>query len=159
MRGLAKSVLVAILVSVCIMMFTNLVFFFPWYMTLVVETFNLSQAAASDNYIKQSYYDDALDRMRNRPIYRDKAEDIRIAVTNESGYSAIGGDDEEAYAALTEWEKPYRQRGKSVTVTVSAVYPLKVTLWGKKYEQEIPASFSLTTIGLKHYKDLDFYFD
>lgn len=159
MRGIAKSLLVTILVSVCIMLFTNLVFFFPWYMTLVVETFNLSQAAASDNYIKQSYYDDTLSRLKDRPIYREKAGDIRITAVNESSYNAVGSDDETVYAALTELDKPYRQRGKPVKVTVSAVYPLAITLWGKKYEREIPVTFSLTTTGLKHYKDLNYYFD
>ncbi|WP_199613906.1 hypothetical protein [Paenibacillus alkalitolerans] len=159
MRGIAKALLVAILASIGIMLFTNLIFFFPWYLTLVVETFNLSQAAASDNYIKQSYYDDALQRMKERPVFREKPEDIRITAVNESSYSAIGSDNESSYAALTELEKPYRQRGSPVTVTMSAVYPLSITLWGRKYEREVPVTFSLTTIGLKHYKDLNYYFN
>lgn len=157
MQGIAKAVLITILVTICIMLFVNLVFFFPWYMTLVTETFNLSQVAASDNYIKHAYYEDALDRLKDRPIFRDKADNISITVTNDSGYRAVGDNDETVYEYLTELEKPYRQRGKPVKVEVEAVYPLAITLWGHKLEREIPVSFSLTTIGLKHYKDLELY--
>ncbi|HOA97866.1 MAG TPA: hypothetical protein PKK29_08850, partial [Acetivibrio saccincola] len=59
----------------------------------------------------------------------------------------------------SENQKPYRQRGKPVTVEIRAVYPLSITLWGKEYERELPVSFSITTTGLKHYKDLDYYFE
>ncbi|MEK3903597.1 hypothetical protein [Paenibacillus sp. FSL R7-0179] len=159
MRGVAKSFLVAIVVAASIMVFTNLVFFFPWYMTLVIETFNLSQVAAGDNYIKQSYYDDALKRLKERPIYREHPDQIEVEALNEDNGRAIGNDDETVYANATELEKPYRQRGEPVTVTVRAVYPLSVRLWGEEIRTEIPVSFSLTSVGLKHYKDLDYYFD
>lgn len=159
MRGVAKSFLVAIVVAASIMVFTNLVFFFPWYMTLVIETFNLSQVAAGDNYIKQSYYDDALQRLKERPIYREHPDQIEIEAFNEDNGRAVGNDDETVYANATELEKPYRQRGEPVTVTVRAVYPLSVKLWGEELRTEIPVSFSLTSVGLKHYKDLDYYFD
>ncbi|MEK4043791.1 hypothetical protein NSU18_09005 [Paenibacillus sp. FSL H8-0048] len=159
MRGVAKSFLVAIVVAASIMVFTNLVFFFPWYMTLVIETFNLSQVAAGDNYIKQSYYDDALKRLKERPLYREHPDQIEVEALNEDNGRAIGNDDETVYANATELEKPYRQRGEPVTVTVRAVYPLSVRLWGEEIRTEIPVSFSLTSVGLKHYKDLDYYFD
>lgn len=159
MRGVAKSFLVAIVVAASIMVFTNLVFFFPWYMTLVIETFNLSQVAAGDNYIKQSYYDDALKRLKERPIYREHPDQIGIEAFNEDNGRAVGNDDETVYANATELEKPYRQRGEPVTVTVRAVYPLSVRLWGEELRTEIPVSFSLTSTGLKHYKDLEYYFD
>ena len=123
MQGVAKALLTTILVTICVMLFTNLVFFFPWYMTLVVETFNISQIAASDNYIKQSYYDDAMERLSTRPIFREKTGDIKIVATNDSGGSAIGNDDESYYEDLSENQKPYRQRGKPIKVEISAVYP------------------------------------
>lgn len=157
MRAFAKSILVSILVTVCILLFTNLIYFFPWYMTLVIETFNVSQVAASDNYLKQTYHDDALERLRERPIYRQKADDVEIIAKNEDGGDAIGYDDASYYEDLSEYEKPYKQRGKPVKVTIEAVYPLSIELWGKKYEREIPVSFSLTATGLKHYKDLQYY--
>lgn len=155
MQGVAKAVLISILVSVCILMFVNLIFFFPWYMTLVTETFNLSQVAASDNYIKETYYDDAINRLQDRPIFRDKPNDIAINVKNSSGYTATGNNDETYYEGFAEFEKPYRQRGEPITVEVEAVYPLSITIWGKEVEREIPVSFSMTVVGLKHYKDLE----
>lgn len=155
MQGLAKGVLVTILVSISMLLFVNFVYFFPWYATLVTEAYHLSQAAANDNYLKQSYYDDALDRLRDRPIFRDKRDKIAIKVSNADNRSAVGGDDETLYESYAEWDKPYRQRGEPVTVTIEAVYPLSVTLWGKKYEREVPVSFTIKTTGLKHYKDLE----
>jgi|BioPla2DNA2_1021312.scaffolds.fasta_scaffold139958_3 hypothetical protein len=55
MQGVAKAVLISILVLACILLFINMIFFFPWYMAIVVESFNLSQAAANYNYIKQLF--------------------------------------------------------------------------------------------------------
>ncbi|MDQ2085697.1 hypothetical protein RBH29_04515 [Herbivorax sp. ANBcel31] len=159
MQGIAKALLTTILVTICMLLFTNLIFFFPWYMTLIIETFNISQVAASDNYIKQSYYDDAMERLSDRPIFRENAGAIEITAINESGTSAIGNDNETYYEELSENQKPYRQRGTPITVEISAVYPLTITLWGEEYERELPVSFSITTTGLKHYKDLDYYFE
>lgn len=159
MAGIAKSILIAIIVSICLMLFTNFIYFFPWYSTLILETFNLSQVAASDNYIKQSYYDDALKSLRERPIFRDQADKIVITAINSSNSNAIGNDDEKVYESASDLEKPYRQRGEPIKIKIEAEYPLSITLWGKKYEQVIPVSFSLTATGLKHYKDLDYYFE
>ncbi|WP_223068041.1 hypothetical protein [Paenibacillus caui] len=157
MSGFAKSILVSIIIAICILLFTNLVFFFPWYTTMIIETFNVSQVVASDNYLKRTYYDDAMERLKERPIYSQKADDIKIVAENESGQSVLGEDDASVYEDLPEGDKPYKQRGEPVKVTIRAVYPLSIELWGKKYEQEIPVSFSLTTTGLKHYKDLEYY--
>lgn len=157
MRTFAKSILVSILAAICVLLFSNLVYFFPWYMTLVVETFNVSQVVASDNYLKQTYHDDALDRLRERPIFAQKADQIQIEAENEDGNSVVGYDDAAYYEDLPENDKPYRQRGEPVKVTIHAVYPLHIELWGERYEQEIPVSFSLTATGLKHYKDLGYY--
>lgn len=158
MAGIARAVLVTIIVSICLLLFINLALFFPWYITLITETFHLSQVVASDNYLKESYYDDALDRLQERPIFRDKRHAIKISVKNADQYDAIGYNDETFYIDRAKFEKPYRQRGEPINVEISAVYPLTITLWGEKYEQEIPISFSMTTTGLKHYKDLEFYY-
>lgn len=157
MQGIAKAVLIAILVSICILLLFNLAFFFPWYSTMVIETFNLSQIAANDNYIKQTYYNNALYGFKNRPIFKDKSDKVEIIIKNSDGGDAVGYDNEMYYESLSEWEKPYRQRGEAITVTIKAVYPFTVTLWGNKYEIELPVDFSLTSVGLKHYKDCDYY--
>ncbi|MFP4697783.1 MAG: hypothetical protein ACLFMO_03660 [Eubacteriales bacterium] len=156
MQSIAKAILKAILVTVCILLFVNLIFFFPWYMTLVVETFNLSQTAANDNYVKQEYYNNTLNRLKEHAIFNEKSEDIEIIVLNSDGNTAIGNNDETMYENFSQYDKPYRQRGEPVTIEINAVYPLSITLWGKKYEREIPVSFQLEAIGLKHYKDLEF---
>lgn len=157
MQKIAKSVLAAIIVSICILIFINLAFFFPWYSTIVIETFSLSQVASNDNYIKETYYYSTLDNLKDRPIFRDKPDKVKILVQNSDGSRAIGYDDASYYEGLSDWEKPYRQRGETITITIEAVYPFTVTLWGEKYEIELPVSFSLRTAGLKHYKDLEFY--
>lgn len=156
MRAFAKSILISIFVALAIMLFTNLVYFFPWYMTLVIETFNVSQVVASDNYLKDTYYKDALDRLQKRPVFSQRSDDVEIKAEHEDNHSVRGYDDASYYEDMSEAEKPYRQRGEPIKVTISAVYPLKVKLWGKEYENEIPVSFSLKTTGLKHYKDLEY---
>ncbi len=163
MQGVAKAILITIITTAMILVFINLAFFFPWYLTLVVETYNVSQVVAGDNYLKQSNYEDALERLQERPIFRDKADDIEITVVKQdmdiviSDDNAIGNDDETDYYDLPEADKPYQQRGKSLKVEIKAVYPFSITLWGKPVEREMPVSFSMTTTGLKHYKDLDYY--
>ncbi|UQZ35411.1 hypothetical protein C2I18_18925 [Paenibacillus sp. PK3_47] len=159
MRGVAKAVLGVILSSVAILLLLNLAFFFPWYLTLITETYNVSQIVAGDNYMKETYYEDALERLQERPIFRDKEDKIEILVTNADGRSAIGDDDETIYYDSAEIDKPYLQRGEELEVEIRAVYPFTVTLWGEKLERELPVSFSMSTTGLKHYKDLDYYTD
>ena len=159
MRGVAKAVLGVILSSVAILLLLNLAFFFPWYLTLITETYNVSQIVAGDNYMKETYYEDALERLQERPIFRDKEDKIEILVTNADGRSAIGDDDETIYYDSAEFDKPYLQRGEELKVEIKAVYPFTITLWGEKLERELPVSFSMSTTGLKHYKDLDYYTD
>ncbi len=156
MRGVAKAVLASIFISMFLLIFSSFIYFFPWYATLVVETFNISQVVAGDNYLKESYYNDALDRLKSRPLYRD----VAILVDKEgydSGRSARGVDDEKVYENLSESEKPYRQRGESIIVTVKAKYPLHIKIMGEYHERLIEVSFKMKTVGLKHYKDLDYY--
>lgn len=157
MRGVAKAVLISIIVSIALFMFTSFIYFFPWYTTLIVETFNVSQIVAGDNYIKDTYYNDALDRLKEKPIFKENTEKIKIEVLNEDNRSARGNDDETLYETSVDQDKPYKQRGYTLQVTISAVYPLKVKIWGRTYTKDIPMSFSMKTVGLKHYKDLDYY--
>lgn len=162
MQGIAKSMFAAIIVAIVIMMFTNFVFFFPWYMTLIVETFNVAQVVASENYLKKEYEESLLEKMEKRPIYKERADKIKIYAWKEvTGDSDVDKDDAIGEIGVSDYSertnKPYRQRGEPVTVKISAVYPLTVELWGKEYTRDIPISFSLTTTGLKHYKDLEYY--
>lgn len=158
MASFAKSILVALFVVTAILMFTNIVFFFPWYMTIVVETFNISQIVASDNYLKDTYYYDTLYRMQEQPVFRENPHMVLIDVENAYGREARGNDDETMYYHSNDWDKPYLQRGESLMVRVQAVYPFKITIWGEAVGFDVPFSFSLKTTGLKHYKDLDYYY-
>ena len=166
----AKTVLISILASIALYLLLQLAFFFPFYMTVVVETFNLANVAANDNYVKQSYYEDSLESLIDRPVFNKawgwssgdgwNTGNIRITVVNADGGRAVGYDNEFDY----DWDglsfggetKPYRQRGETVTARVYAVYPLEITIWGKTVTYKVPVSFSITTVGLKYYKDLDY---
>lgn len=159
MRGFAKASFISIVVVIALFIFTSFIYFFPWYTTLIVETFNISQIAAGDNYLKQRYYDDTLERLKDKPIFRDNRDKIKIIVENEDGRKAIGYNDEELYEGSMEGDKPYKQRGHTIEVELRAIYPLKVTVWGKTYTKDVPVSFTMKTVGLKHYKDLEYYFD
>lgn len=156
MRGVAKGILITILSSVAIILFTNLIFFFPWYMTLVIETFNVSQVVSTDNYLRQEYYNDTMTRIQDRSFFKDYPGDVIITVENSDGWSAIGSNNPSDYYDDSIAHKPYRQRGEPVEIVISASFPLSITLWGTTYTQKIDASYSMTTTGLKMYKDLDY---
>lgn len=158
MQSFAKAILISMISAIFLMMFISLSLFFPWYSTLIIETYNLSQVASGDNYVKQSYYDDALDNLKDRPIFSDKSDKVKITVLNADGRNAVGDDDETNYLSVADHDKPYCQRSKQLTITIAAVYPLQVTLWGRPVEKEIPLSFTFKSVGLKHYKDLDYYY-
>jgi len=165
-----KAVLVAIIASAALFILTHLAFFFPFYMTVVVETFNLANAAANDNYVKYEYLDYSLENLRDRPMF-EKAYDwdhSNIIITADKGSpgdtygSAVGSINEDGTAfyydsnGWTDALKPYRQRGEPVTVTVRAVYPFEVSMWGWTIKRSLPVEFRITTIGLKYYKDLPY---
>ena len=165
MVGAIKAVLIAIISSVALFLIVQLAFFFPFYMTIVVETFNLANIAANDNYVKQMYYDHSLDALKDRPMFNRLSDDVAIEVIAEDEFGgavdAIGDDDDFFYnqydgPVLPDGTiKPYLQRGNPVTVRISAVYPIEMTLWGSTITYPFPVSFSITSIGLKYYKDLD----
>jgi len=152
-----KAVLAAIISVIIIYLLTQLAFFFPFYMTVVVETFNLSNVAANDNYVKETYYNASLDSLRDRPVFRKDPDSVRIEVFNSDGRNAVGDDDEFSYFndSIDPVLKPYRQRGEPVRVRVSAMYPVEIKLWGQPVPlRSIPVTFEITTIGLRYYKDL-----
>lgn len=165
MQGIAKALLITILSSAIIVLLMNMAFFFPWYMTLVIETYSLSQVAANDNYVKQPYLDEAEKKLKETAIFKKRPNDIEIIVKKTDVAppyaNAVGFEDVSIYdnGSYLDLEKPYRQRGEPIEVTIKAVYPLTMKLWGKDVEGEIPMSFTITTRGLKHYKDLhyDYY--
>lgn len=162
MVAFAKAIIITLFATLGFIVVTNLIFFFPWYMTMIYETYNLTQIAASDNYVGELVYEEILDNLRARPIFNEEADKVKIEVTNanESTFGfAIGNDNASIYANESDGNKPYVQRGEEIRVTIKAQYPFKLTVFGNEIRALLPVEFSLTTIGLRHYKDLDFYDD
>jgi len=157
METIGKMVLNAILISAVVLFLSRVVFLFPFYMTIVVETFNLSNVAANDNYVRQSFYDATRDSLENRPLFNQNPDliDIRIFQTG-TNVRAIGSDNEFDYAHLpvNDPGRPYRQRGEPITVEVEAWFPFEFTLFGRPVGFDVPVSFGMTTRGLRYYRDL-----
>ena len=175
MVSLAKLIFKAILGVIAFVLFAQLIAFFPWYMTMVIETFNVSNAVANDNYLKPMYFDNTVDQFDNLPIYSEtpvtnyngRDSGIGISVVRDSdgeeiaNWNTLGfvdGNDELDFARnnVNDNEKPYRQRGEIFTVELSANYPLEIEIGGNVIRRELPFSFSMRTVGLKYYKDLDY---
>ncbi len=170
----------AVLLSALIMFLSRTAALFPFYMTIVTETYNLANIASADNYIKEQYYEDALEDLRDRPLFNNAyTQDAEIYVLNEEGIEllemagssgtikerldsinfgdgwAVGSNDEYDYAVTDGPDgKPYRQQGRPVQIVVTAEYPFQFTMWGRDAGFNVPVSFSITTNGLKYYKDL-----
>lgn len=162
MVAFAKAIIITLFATLGFIVVTNLIFFFPWYMSMIYETYNLTQIAAGDNYVKQTVYEEIFDNLRARPIFNEEADKVEIEITNanESTFGfAVGLDDAGKYLNEADEYKPYLQRGKEIKVTIRAQYPFKLTVFGSEIRTLLPVEFSLTTIGLKHYKDLDYYED
>ncbi|MCL2633125.1 MAG: DUF4320 family protein [Oscillospiraceae bacterium] len=157
MVGVLKAVLIAIVSVIVLILIMQLAFFFPFYMTVVIETAKLANIAATDNYLKVSYLADSEMLLRERPIFNNT--EFEITVTNADGRNAVGFDNSLIYEEdeyLADNFKPYLQRGEPITVTMTAEYPIEVILWGRPLPlRPVEVSYSVTTIGLRYYKDLD----
>ena len=185
-----KAVLVAIIASAALFLLTHLAFFFPFYITVVVETFNLANVAANDNYVKYEHWKSSLDGLLASPMISKaqeweewsdgfvsievikgtpfgangvRCENLCAAGMSCKGDCAIGANVTSGYSDfyydLEGWgenARPYRQRGYPVTVTVRAVYPFEIAMWDWRIRDFVHVSYSITTIGLKYYKDLDY---
>lgn len=170
MAAPVKAVLVAVIAAAALFILTQLAFFFPFYMTIVIETINLANVAADDNYVRYEYWESSLQRLQERAVfskaYSWDSSSISIEVVKgtpgDAHGSAIGDareDGTDFYYDRTGWadrNKPYRQRGEPLTITVRAAYPFEVSMWGWSVSKLWPASFRMTTIGVKYYKDLPY---
>ena len=159
MAGIGKIVIGAILASVLIVFLSRLAALFPFYMTIVVETFNLANIAAADNYIKEPYLEAAEQGLQERPLFNQNPDEVRVEIwqIDDNGgriREAVGSANEFDYEFDPSYAKPYRQRGAPLQITITAVYPMQFTLWGQEVGFDVPITFSLNTIGLKYYKDL-----
>ena len=164
MSGFLKAILIAIIAVASIIVFVNMAFFFPWYMEIIQTTFEVSQMISTENYLTYDKYEDALNGLRDKPIFRDRASSVRIEARHEDGRPAIEAsglyDVNTYYYNLHEDEKPYVQLGNLVTITVTATYPFRMQMFGSPVTAaDIEnISFSMTTVTTRHYKDLWFDF-
>jgi len=166
MAGFLKVILVAILTVACIIVFFNMAFFFPFYLEVIQTAFHVSQIISTDNYLATDTYEDILWELKGKPIFSEKAPEVKIEAKHESGKNAIeaGGpfDVNTYYYPLAgEDNKPYVQMGNLVTITVSAVYPFRMQMFGEQINtgaMDLPVSFTMTTVTTRHYKDLEYEF-
>jgi hypothetical protein len=157
--GLVRAIILVMVAVASLVMFLNLAFFFPWYLTLVEKGFVVSQMIATDNCLKRDYYDSLLAEIQAYPIFRDiNPNRITIVATHLDEYgtpllpvaahpSAIQDDDGryledyydiatctcdiEGYNLIHCPHRPYVQMGGRVKITVSADYRLQMRLFGQ----------------------------
>ena len=169
MAGFGRAVLIAMIAVASLMVLFNLAFFFPWYLTMVETGFAVSQHIATDNYLRCEYYDSMMYDLGNYPIFDKRQDKIEIKALHSDGFTnaiaTVYGDPEDFYDGSY---RPYVQMGNPVLITVSAVYPFQMTLFGAPIQDliaargidpallDIPVSFSMTTTTTKHYKDLPY---
>ena len=153
MAGIGKMIIGAIITSVLVVFLSKVAALFPFYMTIVVETFNLANIAAADNYVKEPYYEETLDSLKKKPLFNQKPDSIKIEILNADGEKALGNANE--YYYIDKDLKPYKQQGNPVKIIISAKYPFEFKLWGRTLDFDVPVSFNITAIGLKYYKDLE----
>jgi len=149
MVGFAKVILISILVVTLFIVFTNFVLFFPWYMTLAYETYNLASVAANYNYLPQDEKDFILDNLKDKPIFNKCPDKIEINSDHE------GSNSYEYYKDLDISLKPYVQRGETFYVEICAAYPFRFEFAGEERKIDYDISFRLPVTGIRHYKDLE----
>ncbi|MCX7841860.1 MAG: hypothetical protein N2489_02135 [Clostridia bacterium] len=138
MKGIANSILATLIVSICVLSFTNCILFFPWYLTLVYETFNLSVRSANVNCITTEMIQDVYDELGSKPLYRDYKGDLKVCLNKAEVKTAT----------------PYTQRGVTYHVGIQAKFPLVLRVFGREYRFTTPVSLHIPTTGTRYYKDL-----
>jgi hypothetical protein len=149
MVGFARAILAAILVVTVFVLFTNFVLFFPWYMTLAYETYNLASIASNYNYLPLNEKEFVLEKLKTKPVFNENPEKIRIYSNYEGEYSY------EYYRDMDNSLKPYGQRGETFYVEIQAAYPFKIKIGETEREIAYNVSFRLPVTGIRYYKDLE----
>ncbi|ABN51867.1 MAG TPA: hypothetical protein DEF39_09965 [Hungateiclostridium thermocellum] len=135
MAGFAKSLVIVLIVCVVFLITTNFIFFFPWYMTLAYETYNLSTLAAQHNYIDRDEAQMILDNLNKKPFFKE----------NPVTFDDIDG----------ETEPGKLQRGEQFTVSITAKYPIRMDMGIVNIRRDWPVTFSVETTCLYYDKNLD----
>lgn len=151
MKAVANSILMVLMVSIFLLTFTNFIMFFPWYLTLVFETFNLSTQAAGVNYITPQMVRYIEDDLKSRPLFKDPLVNNSIFV-HMDGRRVSAGDDESMIKSSY-----CKQRGSNFKVSVTASFPFVIKAMGVTFTRKQEVSFELPVTGVKYYKELPEY--
>lgn len=158
MKAVANSILATLLISIFILTFTNFILLFPWYLTLVYETMNLSTDVATTNGITQSMVDNVVNDLKDKPLFpRNDPEltnvKIFISDVNNAEVEYDVRDD-----LFSDKEIKYRrQRGEKIKIGIEAIFPFDIKVFGQPFHRDIPIRFNLSTTGTRYYKDLEEY--
>lgn len=153
MKAIANSILATILVSIFIITFTNFIMLFPWYLTLVYETMNLSSDVATVNGVTKNMVDNVILDLEDKPLFKRKMSDLKIFISESTTDKDV--EVQKAVFSDTKEVKYKRQRGKKIKVGIEAVFPFDIKVFGNTYSYQIPIRFNLSTIGVRYYKDLE----
>ena len=165
MAGFLKAILITMIAVSGLVIFLNLAFFFPWYLTLVEKGFAVSQIVAANNYLPYDDYTDILREIKGLPVFSDREDKIVIEALHDNGTGPAPKDaiersnaySMEDYYGEPDSVKPYVQMGNTVKIKLYASYPFRAQIFGGfSTLTDIDVSFSMTTTTTKHYKDLDY---
>jgi len=173
LTGFVRAIILVMVAVSSLVMFLNLAFFFPWYLTIVETGFTVSQMIATDNYLRFEYYDDVKEKLKDYPIFNMRQDEIEITAIHINEYRTAIENEEQfekheidplCYYKLDIYDtgKPYVQMGNPVEITVYAAFPLQMRLFGKDIRYwfpdipDITVAYTMTTTTTKHYKDLEY---
>ncbi|NLM59650.1 MAG: hypothetical protein GX194_11175 [Clostridium sp.] len=143
MKGVANSILAIILCSFFILSFTNFMLFFPWYLTLVYNTFNVATEASIVNYVTGDMVENVISDLESKPLYRDNISYVKVYMNNR----VIKEGENDTNLRL--------QKGESFNVSIEAQFPFVVKVFGQEFEKKLPIKFTIPTTGVRYYKDMD----
>lgn len=146
MKAVANTILAALLISIFMLTFTNFIMLFPWYLTLVYETMNLSTDVATVNGITVDMLENVTNDLKDKPLFKRKMSDLKVLIDDEDVTDIV----------FTEQVMLRKQRGESIRVGIRAVFPFDLRLFGVTYSYEQEIMFDLTTTGVRYYKDMPY---
>lgn len=142
MKFMANAILATLIITIFIMVFSNFILFFPWYLTLMYQTYNISIQAAGENHVSSCMAMDAKEDLVRRPIFSKMGEeDIRVFMND---------------LEIDNFNEPaYLQRGERFNVGLECTFPFEVKVGGAALVRGVSVSFEIPTTGLRYYKDLE----
>jgi hypothetical protein len=143
MKFMANSILVVLIMTIFIMVFSNFILFFPWYLTLIYQTYNLSIQASGENYVTNLMVIDVKNDLKSRPIFNKMEEgDIKINM-NDMELDGV-------------MEPQYLQRGESFAVGIECSFPFEINVGETRFKRSVRVKFEVPTTGLKYYRELGY---